>query len=173
MATNRDYTEDFQHNVRVSLEAENIAKELLEQLTWETFVSVRDDPKFFHVGDLLDSHGKGYDIKDDGVINRTGNVFCETKKHWKNTGTITDGWMLNSEYDYLCVLDRVKNHIYLLDFEALKRVYTSQGRRILKVNMGDNYTDGYIISVDKCRDLGVLVDESAYTCNNGCYEIVI
>lgn len=172
MATNRDYTANFKHNVKISLEAENIAKELLEQLTLDTFFSVRDEPEFFHIGDLLDSSGKGYDVKDDGVIHKTGNVFCETKKHWKKGGT-TDGWMLNGEYDYLCVLDRVGKHIYVLDFKKLKRIYKHYGRYVHNIDMGDNYTDGFLISLDKCRKYKAMECESAYAFNEDCYEIVI
>ena len=173
MATNRDYTEDFQHNVKVSLKAEQIAQELLEQLTWDEFTSVRDNPAYYHVGDLLDSRGKSYDVKDDGVINATHNVFCETKKRWKSDGSRTDGWMLNSQYDYLVVLDRVGMHIYLLDFSALKRIYKRCGKPVYNNDMGDNYTDGYVISLSKCRYYNALVDESKYVEKNGSVELVM
>lgn len=159
---NRNYTEDFQNNVKVSFEAEKIAKDLLEQLTWDTFITVRDDPKYFHVGDLLSSDGKGWDVKDDGVIHRTGNVFCETKKHWKYTGETTDGWMLNGKYDYLCVLDRIDKNIYVLDFNELKKVYKLYGYSRRGINMGDNYTDGFVLSLCKCRNLGLLIYEAHY-----------
>ena len=55
---------------------------------------VRDNPEYFHIGDLITADGKGWDVKDDGVIHRTGNVFCETRKHWKSGGH-SDGWMMN------------------------------------------------------------------------------
>lgn len=174
MATNRDYTKDFQHNVKVSLEAEEIARELLEQLTLDEFVSVRDDPAFYHVGDLLNQNWESFDVKDDGVIHRTGNVFCETRKRWKSSGTVTEGWMLNGEYDYLVVLDRVKHHIYILDFEKLKKVYRTSGHAVYGIDMGDNYTDGFVISLKKCRALGVLIDEAEYEYNDTghYYDIV-
>lgn len=173
MATNREYTEDFKNNVRVSLKAENIAKELLEQLTWDTLTSVRDVPEYFHFGDLLGTDGKFYDVKDDGVIHRSGNVFCETKKRWKESGKLTDGWMLNSHYDYLVILDQIKKHIYLLDFPSLKKIYRSYGYWRNNVDMGDNYTDGIVVSLDKCRKYDALIDESEYKEENGCYKLVI
>lgn len=160
MATNREYTKDFNNNVKVSLEAENIAKELLEQLTGKQFYSVRDDPTFYHVGDLITIDGAGYDVKDDGVINWSNNVFCEVRKHWRD-GTITDGWMLNGEYTYLVVLDRVKNNIYVLDFEKLKQIYKS-GKPKYGIDMGDNYTDGFAVPLAKCRKQGILTYESKY-----------
>ena len=171
MATNRNYTADFKHNVKVSLEAEEIARDLLEQLTLDAFVSVRDEPEFFHVGDLLNQNGEGFDVKDDGIIHKTGNVFCEVRKRWKN-GAVTDGWMLNGEYDYLVILDRVKQNIYVLDFKKLKRVYRSSGRSVCGIDMGDNYTDGFLISLKKCRALGVVVDEARYTYTGERYDIV-
>ena len=172
--TNRNYTANFQHNVKISLEAEEIAQQLLGQLTHKKFVSVRDDPEFFHVGDLLSPDGKGYDVKDDGVIHRTGNVFCEVKKKWKNGG-VTDGWMLNGEYDYLVVLDRVDKNIYVLDFKKLKKIYKSHGFYRSNIDMGDNYTDGFVVSLTKCRRLGVLVHEAQYTYDEDwdCYDIAV
>ena len=174
MATNRDYTEDFEHNVDVSLEAEQIAQELLEQLTWDQFTSVRDNPAYYHIGDLLDSHGKSYDVKDDGVVHATHNVFCETKKRWKSDGSRTDGWMLNSQYDYLVVLDRVGRHIYLLDFPELKKIYNRCGKPVYNVDMGDNYTNGFVVSLNKCRQFGVMVDESEYVVEaDGSVNLII
>lgn len=158
--TNREYNKDFKHNVKVSLEAENIAKELLEELTGKQFYSVRNDPEFFHIGDLITVDGKGWDVKDDGVINWSQNVFCETRKYWPD-GDITDGWMLNGEYTYLVVLDRVKKNIYVLDFEKLKKIYKT-GKFKSRIDMGDNYTDGFTVSLAKCRKQNILVYEAAY-----------
>jgi hypothetical protein len=173
MATNRNYTEDFQHNVKVSLEAEEIAQQLLWQLTHKKFTSVRDNPEYFHIGDLLSSDGKGYDVKDDGIIHNSGNVFCEVKKKWKS-GKVTDGWMLNGEYDYLVILDRVGKNIYVLDFKKLKKIYKPYGFYKNNINMGDNYTDGFIVSLLRCRMLGVIVHEAQYTYDEDwdCYDIV-
>ena len=39
--------------------------------------------------------------------------------------------------------------------------------------MGDNYTDGIVVSLDKCRKYDVLIDESEYKEENGCYKLVI
>ena len=160
MATNREYNEDFDHNVKVSFKAENIAKALLEELTHESFYSVRNDPAFYHIGDLITIDGKGWDVKDDGVINRSGNVFCEVRKHW-NDGSTTDGWMLNGEYTYLVVLDQVGRNIYVLDFARLKKIYKT-GIFKSNINMGDNRTDGYTISLYRCKKEGVLVYDAAY-----------
>ena len=160
MATNREYTENFQHNVDVSFEAEEIAKELLEQLTHQKFYTVRDEPDWFHVGDLTTIEGKGYDVKDDGIIHKSGNVFCEVKKHWLN-GQTTDGWMLNGEYDYLVILDQIGKNIYVLDFEKLKKIYKS-GYPKYNIKMGDNYTDGYAVPLKRCRAQGIIVYEASY-----------
>lgn len=160
MATNRDYTADFQNNVKVSLEAENIAKDLLGQLIPNTkFTSVRDDAAYYHIGDLLGNDGKGYDVKDDGIIHRTGNVFCEELKIWKS-GIITDGWMRNGQYDYLCILDQIDHHFYVLDFPKLKRVY--KNGKDITTDMGDNDTFGYIYPLRKCREQRILLFETEY-----------
>ena len=173
MATNREYTGDFQHNVKVSLKAENIARELIEQLTLDNLVSVRNEPEFYHIGDLLNQSGEGYDVKDDGVIHGTGNVFCEVRKRWKKSGQITDGWMMNGEYTYLVVLDQIDKNIYILDFARLKKIYRSEGFWRYHVDMTDNYTDGICVSLYKCKKFGALLHEAHYKYNDAwdCYEI--
>ena len=157
---NRNYTTDFNTNTEIAREAEEITIQLLHQLIEGTkFTSVHDDASCYHLGDILSSDGKYYDAKDDGVIHRTGNVFCEEKKRW-NSGNITDGWMRNGEYDYLCVLDNVDHNLYVLDFEKLKKVY-KQGRYI-ETYMGDNVTGGYCLPLWKCRKYGILLYEASY-----------
>ena len=157
---NRNYTDDFNNNTEIAREAEEITIDLLYQLIPGTkFKSVHDDPSCFHLGDILSSDGKYYDAKDDGVIHRTGNVFCEEQKYWRN-GKTGDGWMRNGQYDYLCVLDMIKHNLYVLDFKKLKKVY-KQGR-FIKTDMGDNITSGYCFPLWKCRKMGILVYETEY-----------
>ena len=168
---NRNYTSDFNNNVKVSKEAEDITMQLLHQLvTGVKFKSVRDDQACYHLGDILGSDGEYYDVKDDGVVHRTGNVFCEEKKLW-NSGKVTDGWMRNGEYNYLCVLDMIDKNLYVLDFEKLKKVY-KQGR-FITTNMGDNRTTGYCFPLRKCREQGILVYETEYVYDDEweCYDI--
>lgn len=158
---NRNYTDDLQNNAEIAREAEEITIELLHQIAdGVTFTSVHDDPKYYHLGDILSSTGKHYDVKDDGVIHRTGNVFAEEKKYWYRSGTFGDGWMRNGKYDFLCVLDMIDHNLYILDFPKFKKIY-KQGRYI-DTNMGDNRSYGYCVPLKKCRECGVLLYETPY-----------
>lgn len=157
---NERYTTNIKENAEIAREAEEIVIDLLgELITDRQFFSVHDDEECWHLGDIIDTKGKYYDAKDDGRIHKTGNVFAEDRKFW-NDGTQTDGWMRNGQYDYLCILDRVKKKIYVLDFNKLKKVY--RGGRYITTNMGDNVTAGFCYPLSKCRKNGILLYETSY-----------
>lgn len=160
MMVNRKYTTNFKNNTEVAREAEEITIELLEQLIdGVDFISVHDNEECFHLGDILGSDGKYYDVKDDGVIHRTGNIFAEEKKYW-NSGTASDGWMRNGKYDYLCVLDMIDHNLYVLDFQKFKKIY--KNGKFIKTNVGDNITTGYCVPLWRCRETGCLLYEVSY-----------
>lgn len=157
---NRNYTTDFNNNTEVARKAEEITIELLEQLIKGVkFISVHDDEECFHLGDILSSDGKYYDVKDDGVIHRTGNIFAEEMKYWKS-GSISDGWMRNGKYDYLCILDMIDHNLYILDFNRFKKMYRKG--KFIKTNMGDNITTGYCVPLWRCREDKCLLYEIQY-----------
>ena len=47
------------------------------------------------------------------------------------------------------------------DFEKLKKIYKT-GKFKSRIDMGDNYTDGFTVSLSKCRKQNILVYEAAY-----------
>ncbi len=169
--TTGKYTTDFNRNVKIAKESEGIALELLAQLVPDgDFVDVSNVSDYYHLGDIMDAKtGRYYDVKDDGVVHRTGNVFCEERKEWRS-GQISDGWMY-SNYDNLVILDGVSNHIYVLDFSILKKIYKDY--RYVTTNMGDNYTSGYCVPLKACREAGAMLYESAYEYNKAwdCYDV--
>jgi hypothetical protein len=169
---NSKYTSDFHSNTEVAREAEEITIDLLHQLIQGVgFTSVHDDPSCFHLGDILASNGKYYDVKDDGVVHRTGNIFAEEKKFWYRSQKFGDGWMRDGKYDYLCVLDMIDNNLYVLDFNKFKKIY-KKGRYI-DTNMGDNRTYGYCVPLWLCRESGALLYETPYYFDESweCYFI--
>lgn len=171
MATNREYTEDFNKNVELAEKAENIAQEIIEQFTLDDLFNVRNEPEFYHIGDLITQEGISYEVKDDGRICETGNVFCEYRKHWLN-GQIGKGWMYNQGTNYLCVVDQIQKKIYILDFEKLKPLAEKFGEWRFNIWMKDNYTDGRVIPLWKCKKYGALMCTLKYTVENGNYTLI-
>lgn len=153
------YSADFQHNVEVAKTAEGIAKEILEKHTKKTIVDVSRDPECYHKGDLLVGEKTYIDVKDDTLIHKTGNVFVETLKIWPS-GAVTNGWV-TSQYNYLAIVSQPDQKFYLIDFKALKQCYKQIGR-FVKANNGDNITQGYVCSLKKLRDKGVVKFETSY-----------
>lgn len=170
--TTRNYTKDFYTNTEIALHGEEIVRELLHQLIPdEKFYSEHYNEGAYHLGDIISSKGIYYEVKDDGKIHETGNVFCEERKFWSKK-KVTDGWMRTEKPDYLCVLDDVGYNLYVLDFEKLKKIYKN-GNFYALTNMGDNLTGGYCVPLWKCRKHGVIVFETAYHYDAewDCYEL--
>ena len=112
--------------------------------------------------DIMSQMAKVIDLgaaTDDGVIHRTGNIFAEEMKYWKS-GSISDGWMRNGKYDYLCVLDMIDHNLYILDFNRFKKMYRKG--KFIKTNMGDNITTGYCVPLWRCREDKCLLYEIQY-----------
>lgn len=156
------YTTDIKTNAEIARQSESIAQCILQQLyPQSTFESIHDEQALWHYGDIMQDGWVYYDVKDDGCIAKTGNVFCELGKKWKYSGEKSDGWMKNGHYDYVCVLDQISCKMYVLDFRALKKVYR-EGRYISGIDLGDNYTCGYIVTLNKLRKRGVIECEVQY-----------
>ena len=166
-----NYDGNIKDNSEAARMAEDIAVQLLHQIYAGTkFYSVHDDQSLWHYGDIISSDGFYYDAKDDGVIYRTGNVYAEDKKIW-NDGKITDGWMGNSKYDYVCIVDLIECNFYVLDFEKLKKIYKN-GNAYRPSQHDDNLTWGYCVPLWKCRKYGVLVYEAGFEYDDmDCYDL--
>lgn len=146
--------------------AEELAIKVLgKALKDTTFESLHDDEGKFHVGDVVakkNGKEKYIDIKDDGRISETGNVFCEGYKYYYNKpGKKHDGFMQNSQYDYLAILDQVRGKLYLLDFEELKKIYNNY--RLVRSDLSDCISYGYLVPLNVCRRKGILKCEITFT----------
>lgn len=167
------YNGDIQENSEAARLSEEIAIQLLHQIeVGKKFYSLHDDKEFWHYGDIISSDGIYYDAKDDGIIHRSGNVFAEDKKIW-NSGEITNGWMGNSKYDYVCIVDLIECNFYILDFKKLKKIYKI-GTAYRPSKHNDNISWGYCVPLWKCRKHGVLVYETKFTYDEDmdCYDVV-
>lgn len=164
----QNYDGNIEENAEKARLSEAITMELLAQIMPDIgFKSLHDDSSKWHYGDIISTDGKYYDTKDDGRINETGNVFAEYRKEWKDkygcfTGEVSDGWMLNSKYDYVCVLDMIGNNIYVLDFKKLKKIYNRNCNKRKVSHLKDNDSWGYCVPLWRCRENDVVVYETPY-----------
>ena len=159
-------TGSVQGDSEIARAAEELAiKVLSKALKDTTFESLHDDEGKFHYGDVLAKKGnkeKYIDIKDDGRISETGNVFCESHKYfYDNPNKKHDGFMNNSLYDYLAVLDQVRGKLYLLDFKKLKNIYKNY--RLVKSDLSDCTSFGNLVPLYVCRNKGILKFEITFT----------
>lgn len=146
--------------------AEELAIKILSKAMEGTkFSSLHDEEDMWHVGDIVAEKGdkkKYIDVKDDGRINHTHNVFCEDYKIFKHVpGYKYPGFMRNSEYDYLAVLDQVSGKLYLLDFKKLQKVYTSF--YMTESRLSDCVSYGHLAPLYRLRSMGIIKCEIFYT----------
>ena len=159
--TNQKYNGNIEQNSEIARESEEICIQLLEDIYLDkTFTSVHDDKTCWHLGDILCSDGTYWDSKDDNRIYDTGNVFAEDKKVWPS-GKVSKGWMRNSQYDYVCVLDQIGHNLYILDFKKLQKIYKDRNKYVVS-HLSDNDSWGYCVPLWKCRNSGALVFETSY-----------
>lgn len=131
--------------------------------------NVADNADCYHLGDIkITDTNTGYayyfDAKNDGVISRTGNVFCEEYKYYyENPKERHTGFMRDGEYDFLCIVDRVSAKIYFIDFEKLKEIYKKY--RMVNTKLYDAVSYGYIVPLREVERLGALAKVVAYEGN--------
>lgn len=118
----------FGNDLNNARAAEWLVRDCLQSLdnTW-TFNWVGDVEQYFHKGDIeaIDTYtGFSYflEVKDDGRVAGTGNVLCETRKYFYNTGEYRRG-NIHNDCDYYCVVSQQDRKIYVLDFSILRRCY--------------------------------------------------
>ena len=99
----------FYNDLNNAREAEWLVRNTLQSLdnTWD-FKWVGDVEECFHIGDIeaIDTYtGFSYfiEVKDDSRIAGTGNVLCETRKYFFNSGEYRRGNIYNTG-DYYCVV---------------------------------------------------------------------
>lgn len=154
--------------------AEVILMQVLESIFDDKALveDVADNPDCYHLGDVRVTNKTGnsfyFDAKNDGIISKTGNVFCESHKYFfKNMQKKYDGFMEDGNYDYLSVVDRVSKKIYILDFKVLKKIYPNYRR--IQTTLSDCYSYGTVIPLDECKKKGALLHTINYEEEKGSY----
>ena len=164
----------FDKEIKKNRIAEIILQEVLISIVDDkcSVEDVANNPEYYHYGDVrvTDKDGNSFylDCKNDGVIHKTGNVFCETHKFFfrkpneRHTGFMEDGL-----YDYLCVVDRVSQIIYILDFSVLKKIHKNYQK--VSTTLEDAYCYGNVISLDECKKKKALICKINYEEERGNY----
>lgn len=106
------------------------------------------------------------DVKDDSRIGDTGNILCEEKVYFKTSGKYAKGNMY-SGYDYLAIVSKNENKIYMLDFHLLQKHY-KEGRKI-RINHKEQWNDVYLYSLDKAKEDGILMATIEYERENNIF----
>lgn len=166
MANEKYNTGNIRKDAETAREAEDKAREILSLAFPNTaFDSVHDDKELWHTGDIRMS-GRGFtkylDIKDDGVIYRTKNVFAENHKYYHSKPNKKEkGFMQLSNYDLLGILDDVEKNLYLIDFKGLKKIYENYPLRQSKLKDCNSY--GNCVPLRVIRDKGLLAFQIKYS----------
>ena len=156
----------FYDDLAKAKRAEQITLEVLETATLDyDFTDVSTEEEYYHKGDIevydLDWDCHYYiDVKDDGVIYKTGNFLAEDQIYYKESGELRDGFMRNSTYDYVAYVSQPEQKIYMLDFTAWQKYY-KQGF-FKRIPHEDQNTHGYLMPKWKAREYGILLAEIDY-----------
>ena len=167
----------FKKELKKNRIAEVILLQVLESIYDDNALieDVADNPDCYHLGDVMVTNRVGntyyFDAKNDGCIHKTGNVFCESHKHFlRNMKTRHSGFMEDGNYDYLSIVDRVSKCIYILDFKVLKKIYKNY--RKVQTVLEDAYCYGNVISLEECKKKGALLHTINYEEENGSYYAI-
>lgn len=136
---------------------ERLFRQTMQQRGYKV-VNVADNPAYYDkdIDVILTSPTTGitksFEVKWDGNINHTGNLYLEIKnersKQWNG-----EGWWKHIQADVLAYGDARAHKFYMIDVEELKE-RVPQLPQITKTC--DNGTsEGIIVSLDQIKDLWV------------------
>ena len=155
----------FYNDLNNARAAEWLVRNTLQSLdnTWD-FKWVGDVEECFHIGDIeaIDTYtGFSYfiEVKDDSRIAGTGNVLCETRKYFFNSGEYRRGNIYNTG-DYYCVVSQQDRKIYVLDFQLLRRYY--QWGEYTWIEHDEDITYCYLVPLKLLEKKGALLHTICY-----------
>lgn len=121
------------------------------------FKDVSNDRRYFYRGDILtiakDGREIGIEVKQDSRIWETGNVLCEEKVLFFDSG-MAQGNMY-SNYDIYCVVSPQKRRIWVFDFAIMKKLY--KNGRYIEIQHEEQITFAYLVSIDYFDRNGALI----------------
>lgn len=167
---------NFWRDKKKSRPAEILTCEVLNNATIDYSIEdVAETPECYHKGDIraVDAWNDEYyiDVKDDsrigGIVNGrwigTGNVLVEAKvwsykeKRWLKPN-------IECDYNALAVVSQDTKHIYIIDFDILKKIY-KDGKPYSKDHYGD---DGKLSQ----KTIGTLCSLDMIEMNHGLLYII-
>lgn len=163
----------FKRELKKNRIAEVILKQVLESIYDDKALvdDVTDSPECYHKGDIriTDKNGNVYylDAKNDGVIHKTQRVFCETYKYFFKDMKRHTGFMEDGLYDFLTIVDRKSEIIYILDFAVLKKIHKDY--KEVESMQDDAFCYGAIIPLTECKKEKALLYTIKYEGENDSY----
>ena len=158
----------FMEDLKKAKRGERIVLEVLRSATRDfTFDDVSDCEECFHKGDIVIhdpfwSSDYYIDVKDDGCISSTGNLLAEHRVWYKDTGWC-EGFMQNSNYDFVAYLSQPDKKIYILDFPLWQRYYQKHFKNHIFIpHGGEQTTDAFLMPLNKARKLDIVICELDY-----------
>lgn len=167
---------NFYTDLANAKKGEDIVRQVLQgcQDRYE-IIDVSDDKDYWHKGDIEirdteECFSYYLDVKDDSRVAQTQNLLAEHRV-WYAKGGWAEGFMQNSDYDYIGYLSQQDKMIYILDFKLWQKYYLTKSHRHLQIpHGGAQTTDGYLMSLDTARKLGIVIAEISYdTFDNKTY----
>lgn len=121
------------------------------------FTDVSNDRRYFYRGDILtiakDGREIGIEVKQDSRIWETGNVLCEEKVLFFDSGMAQGN--MHSNYDIYCVVSPQKRRIWVFDFAIMKKLY--KNGRYIEIQHEEQVTFAYLVSIDYFDRNGALI----------------
>ena len=163
--------EHFLHDVEENEIAELITEDVLNCLTNDyEFTNVRDVKEYQHKGDILVKNKKDgsttfVEVKNDSRIagreDSTGNILCEDMVYYEDKCEWKHGFMRYCN-DYLAVVSRQAQKIFILDLSVLKRYYR-QGSFVSKMKvLPGQYSSVFLYPLEIAERVGALLYEIDY-----------
>lgn len=144
---------NFYSDLEKAKTGEAITLSVLQHTTDEyVFDDVSEDEEYYYRGDIRATDNDWgldefyLDVKMDSRIADTGNILCEEKVYFKESGTYSKGNM-KSDYDYLAIISVDAQRIFIIDFPKLKKHY-KEGRFYTK-DHGEQITYGTLFPLSK------------------------
>lgn len=148
--------------------AEKMVVDVFSNLTQDyNFTWVGNAKEYYHKGDIIaigkDGREIFIEVKNDSRIGQTRNVLCEEMvdffvpiKDKPNyfTRQSKKGNMY-SDYEIYCVVSRVTNEIFIIDFKKLKEFYKHGRYTIIHHDEQDTYC--YLVPLGVIEEQGALI----------------
>ena len=152
---------EFWKDLAEAKKVEKTALEVFQSRTADyTIVDVSDNKEYYHKGDLKAIAADGreimLEIKADSRIHETGNVLCEERVLFYNTGKYVQGNMY-SDYEYYCVVSEPARKIAVIDFKVLRAHYADAHHRFITIRHNESESDVFLMPLKEVKELGGLV----------------